>query len=433
MNAPRMSPVVEPRPSTPRGRGWLVHGVCLVMVVSSCGRAPVSAVRADDAVALPTAGGERGASPLEFTRIHVPAGRLSDIPLGATRYVPMSAREFEEGIAKLSSGRPGGAGGVVEPAVTLLADSARYQISLADDGNLVGRASFAIGSSGQATAAGRGQQFGIAREMPLGSLEVRSVTISTVAGTGEAVVFGRRDGTLAVAIAEAGTCTCPAGFSACRGECRNLQTDPDNCGACGAVCTDIQACIAGDCTCPDGGELCGGRCTSTGTDAANCGTCGNRCATGGLCNAGSCACPGRQTDCGGDCTDTRIDNANCGTCGRACTGLEECNGGACACPATATQCGADCTDLQTDPNNCGSCGNTCAAGTECVAGICGCPCGGNSCDLGTCFVLPIGSPGVTSINSMLPELGKLDLAVSMDTTGSMATPIAAVQIGRAHV
>ena len=226
---------------------------------------------------------------------------------------------------------------------------------------------------------------------------------------------------------DAGICTCPTGFSDCRGECRNLSTDPDNCGLCGAVCTDIQACSDGACTCPDGGELCNGRCTITGTDPSNCGTCGNSCATGGLCNAGSCACPGRQTDCGGDCTDTRIDDANCGTCGTTCSGLETCSGGACSCPATATQCGADCTDIQTDANNCGGCGTVCAAGTDCINGLCGCPCGGNSCDLGTCFVMPFGSPVQATSANMLPALNKLDVAISMDTTGSMSTPISAVQ------
>ena len=226
---------------------------------------------------------------------------------------------------------------------------------------------------------------------------------------------------------EAGVCACPVGFTECRGECRNLNADPDNCGLCGAVCTDTQACLAGDCTCPDGGQLCNGRCTSTATDPNNCGTCGNACANGGLCNAGACACPGRQTDCGGDCTDTRIDESNCGTCGNACSGLEECNGSTCACPATATQCGADCTDIQTDPNNCGGCGTVCAAGTECIGGLCGCPCGGNTCDLGTCLIMPLGSSAQSFAATMLPALNKLDVAISMDTTGSMSTPITAVQ------
>jgi hypothetical protein len=89
--------------------------------------------------------------------------------------------------------------------------------------------------------------------------------------------------------------------------------------------------------------------------------------------------------------------------------------------------GADCIDIQTDANNCGGCGTVCAAGTDCIGGLCGCPCGGNTCDTGTCFIMPFGSPAQATSANMLPALNKLDVAISMDTTGSMSTPITAVQ------
>jgi hypothetical protein len=47
------------------------------------------------------------ARPLEFIRVHVPNGRLADVPLGDERYVPMSAREFEDGMTRLGAGDGG--------------------------------------------------------------------------------------------------------------------------------------------------------------------------------------------------------------------------------------------------------------------------------------------------------------------------------------
>jgi len=144
----------------------------------------------------------------EFTRVHVPAGRLSDIPLGTTRYVPMSAREFEEGVARLSTDGSDGRGRAVEPLLIPLADAARYAISRAEDGSLVGTVSFDVGGFAEAAGGNRLPRGGMAREMPLGRLDVRSGSMRTAAGMGEAVVFGRRDGSLAMATPEPGTYAC---------------------------------------------------------------------------------------------------------------------------------------------------------------------------------------------------------------------------------
>ena len=41
--------------------------------------------------------------------------------------------------------------------------------------------------------------------------------------------------------------TCPSGTSCCGGDCLNLQTDPDNCGACGHACAGSERCLGGTC------------------------------------------------------------------------------------------------------------------------------------------------------------------------------------------
>jgi len=47
-----------------------------------------------------------------------------------------------------------------------------------------------------------------------------------------------------------GQCTCPSGQTDCSGTCKNLDTDPLNCGHCGTVCTGGKTCQNGQCTCP---------------------------------------------------------------------------------------------------------------------------------------------------------------------------------------
>jgi hypothetical protein len=179
--------------------------VAVVIVILTAGW---SATRANDAPSPGGADRDVEDKPLAFTRVHVPAGRLSDIPVGTTRYVPMSAREFEEGVARLSAGRAGGRNGAMEPALSSLADAARYQISRAEDGSLTGTISFDIGGADEASAGSRLPRIGMVRPMPLGTLEVRAASMHTAAGRGEAVVFGRPDGTVAVVATEAGTYTC---------------------------------------------------------------------------------------------------------------------------------------------------------------------------------------------------------------------------------
>lgn len=68
----------------------------------------------------------------------------------------------------------------------------------------------------------------------------------------------------------AGTCTCTGDAVLCGGACLDIRADEANCGACGNVCGDGQACVDGTCRCDEGtGEACakdgkmcgvGGRC-----------------------------------------------------------------------------------------------------------------------------------------------------------------------------
>jgi phospholipase C len=74
---------------------------------------------------------------------------------------------------------------------------------------------------------------------------------------------------------------------------------------------------------------CGGNCVDLQSDANNCGACGVRCGAG-QCAGGACACPGALVTCGGACVDTQSDTANCGGCGNACPNGSGCLAGRCA-------------------------------------------------------------------------------------------------------
>jgi hypothetical protein len=66
---------------------------------------------------------------------------------------------------------------------------------------------------------------------------------------------------------------CVDGADYCDGTCSFLDSDPDNCGACGHVCDGFEYCVGGVCQsncipyCPPGwcgDDGCGGRCPCTG-------------------------------------------------------------------------------------------------------------------------------------------------------------------------
>lgn len=201
-----------------------------------------------------------------------------------------------------------------------------------------------------------------------------------------------------------------------------LESDPQNCGACGTACAPGELCWRGACGCPSGRTNCNGECVRTDDDPLNCGACGNSCggapasavtwacgegvipedATIG-CAKGKCQtmCADGRADCNGDfcgdgCETGIADTPNCGACGRACKDEEVCVSGRCrSCGPGTTLCGSECVDLQSDANNCGACGNACpglpglnGSGTSgsgspvCVLGRCSyeCAVGYANCD-----------------------------------------------------
>jgi Stigma-specific protein, Stig1 len=108
---------------------------------------------------------------------------------------------------------------------------------------------------------------------------------------------------------------CVAACRACNGNTSRL------CGSCGGyVC------------CPTGAACCKGMCTNLNSDRNNCGACGYVCAAGASCVTGTCSavqCFGGQALCGGICREIQLDPSNCGGCGVVCGPGENCAGGLC--------------------------------------------------------------------------------------------------------
>ena len=129
---------------------------------------------------------------------------------------------------------------------------------------------------------------------------------------------------------------CAEGLTSCNAICRDLQTDPSNCGKCGKICPAADngetSCVNGECTisaCIEGFDDCD-ELLATGCEAnllvdpANCQQCGDLCDldSGETCLAGECLCI-PQCD-GLECGD---DGCN-GVCGE-CQDGENCLDGTC--------------------------------------------------------------------------------------------------------
>ncbi len=82
----------------------------------------------------------------------------------------------------------------------------------------------------------------------------------------------------------------------CSNSCINPQTDSNNCGACGNVCTGSSICSSGMCrpSCQVSETLCSDTCVDIQTDPNNCGACGQVCLANQSCTAGSCVATGNN-------------------------------------------------------------------------------------------------------------------------------------------
>jgi len=241
------------------------------------------------------------------------------------------------------------------------------------------------GTCGETTSGSSGSVGTTGTSGSSGTSATSATTSGTTASTGTTATAGNSSGTTSGSTTAGSTSGNTTGSSAttgstgttsgCQGTicgcgCVDLNTDDQNCGACGNACATGETCSEGVCTSPCRGDtlLCGGRCVDVLTDSNDCGECGNVCASNEACSGGYCGnCPG--TMCGAWCVDLGTDRNDCGSCGHACAANETCSDSACA-PCAGSVCGNDCVDLNSDDMNCGACGHICGITEACVDGAC---------------------------------------------------------------
>ncbi|MGC4115625.1 MAG: hypothetical protein QM765_13680 [Myxococcales bacterium] len=225
---------------------------------------------------------------------------------------------------------------------------------------------------------------------------------------------------------DGGAPACAAGQTMCRAGCKDLKTDPKNCGTCTNVCTSStgdanSTCSAGkcSCTCADGSacpngknitgcpcaagkQNCGAGCINVTTDRVNCGACGYNCVnktgdSNSVCSAGKCSC---KCSNGTNCPDGKSTSSCPAPC--RCEDGALCPSGtigSCPCPAGQKRCNGVCKDILGDEENCGGCGARCLilsggdTSSVCNNGRCDCHCSdgsvcpsndhSNCCEVGT--------------------------------------------------
>jgi len=175
---------------------------------------------------------------------------------------------------------------------------------------------------------------------------------------------------------QCGALKCKGSTGNCDGRIENGCETPldtnDNCGACGNACPDGQACRVGldakvRCMCPPGRTFCAvgtvgnleaGECVDVATDQDNCGACGVSCAdmhitnyadSSATCRFGSCVavCNVGFADCNHSEVDgcevnTNSDPRNCGGCGILCDAVagQACVAGRCVVEPCSVDAGA---------------------------------------------------------------------------------------------
>jgi len=87
--------------------------------------------------------------------------------------------------------------------------------------------------------------------------------------------------------------SCPAGLTACAGQCVDTALHPEHCGACEQPCPEGELCSISQCgvECLGGTKQCGDLCVDVTVDPNNCGDCDNPCKPNEPCSEGVCGTP----------------------------------------------------------------------------------------------------------------------------------------------